>query len=154
MTSNRHTFTTRALLGGALAGSLLASGITAEAKDKERKQRKENAEQTQQRLTKQRQVSGTIIDTKTVEIRGADSENMIALIKTKRGNQRLVVDLGPTAQLTDLDIDNGEQIAAQGVVVTMGDRNLLVANQVKAEGRTLEINRMSQLQQRKGGSSR
>lgn len=104
----------------------------------------ESPREAQRRMQKLREVSGTIIETKTVEMRGTDQQNVVALIRTSRGDRRLIVDLGPAQQLEQAKLREGEKIAVEGTVATIRDQQFLVASRVKANGQTIEVDRTAQ----------
>jgi hypothetical protein len=105
----------------------------------------ETAPEARQRTQTLRQVSGVVLGMKVVEVRGAGDENVVALIKTDRGDRRLAIDLGPMAQLDRTDLHVGGRITAEGYVVAVRDQQFLVATRVKAErGAVVNIVRRSQ----------
>lgn len=130
-------------LVGLCAGPLMLAPADVSAKGK--KMHDESAQQATKRLGKQRQVSGTVLDTKMVKFKGTNQANTIALLKTKKNDRRLTVDLGPKDELNKLKVKKGQQLAVQGIVVNVGDQQVLIADKVKAGDKTIEIDRVPQL---------
>lgn len=93
-----------------------------------------------------REASGDIVRTKVVAIRGTNQENLVALIDTHRGNDRLVVDLGPVDAMRELRLGEGDRIAVEGRVHRVGDRQVLVASRIREGDRTRRIDRSGQAQ--------
>ncbi len=85
-----------------------------------------------------RQVRGQVAKTRQVGVRGGQ-KNILALVMTQSG-QRILVDLGSTAG-TKANIQKGQQIAVRGREVRIGDRLILLANQVRAGDQTVDVNR-------------
>ncbi len=105
----------------------------------------ETAPEARKRTQTLRQVSGVVLGMKVVEVRGANEENVVALIKTDRGDRRLAIDLGPMSQLDRTNLHVGGRITAEGYVVAVRDQQFLVATRVKAErGAVVNIVRPSQ----------
>ncbi|MFO7178548.1 MAG: hypothetical protein DIU78_007620 [Pseudomonadota bacterium] len=105
---------------------------------------RETPAQAERRVRTPREVSGTVIATKTVRIRGYDQPNFIALIRTNKGNRRLAIDLGPRRDLEDTDIGRGETLAAVGPVVRVGDEQILVATRARIGDQLVEVDRSGQ----------
>lgn len=91
-----------------------------------------------------RQVSGTVVQTKQVDVRNGGGV-LLAMLQTTKGDDRLLVDLGPNQQ--KLDLSKGEKVAIEGVVTRIGDHQVLVAKRIRADGKTLTIDRESQIRQ-------
>jgi hypothetical protein len=91
------------------------------------------------------QVSGEILRTKRIPVRGTNQQMLAALIETNSG-QRLVVDLGPTQQLSNQDIHlhQGDQISARGRFLDIGEHHVLMANRLRINGETVAIQRTRQ----------
>jgi hypothetical protein len=110
----------------------------------------ETEAQAKERVHKDRQVSGTIVQMKSVEVRGADAQNTVALMKTNKGDKRLLIDLGGTTDLQPLNLKQGDAIAVEGPVTRIGDHQVLIASRVRAEKgqrNIIEIDREKQMQQ-------
>jgi len=110
---------------------------------------KKNGQQAGELIrSKSRQVSGTVTNVKQIEVRGEggrSTQNLIAQIRTKEGNRRLTVDLGPAQDLRNR-IRRGSEIQVQGPVVSIQNRPLLVAERVRFQdnGQTSMISRAEQ----------
>jgi hypothetical protein len=95
---------------------------------------------------RQRQVAGEVVAQKTVDVRGTNIKHQIVHLKTQ-GGKRVIADLGSTRQLSNLDISEGDRISVQGRAVRVGNRLVLAANKVRANGETVQIDRNRQAQQ-------
>lgn len=96
---------------------------------------------------KSRQVQGRIQALKSVQLRGMNQPNLVALIETRKGDRRLVVDLGPQNNLRKLKLRPGSRIAAQGKVAQVKDQLVLVANRARIRGQQIDIQRPLQQRQ-------
>jgi hypothetical protein len=70
--------------------------------------------------TQPRQLTGQIMRTKEVEIRGTDLTNQVVLLQTDQGRQ-MVVDLGPMTNLRGLTLKAGAEIKVRGQPARIGD---------------------------------
>lgn len=105
----------------------------------------ESPEQAERRVRTPREVSGTVIATKTVRIRGYEQPNFVALIRTNKGNRRVAIDLGPRRDLEKMDIGRGETLAAVGPVVRVGDEQILVASRARIGDQVIDVDRSGQI---------
>jgi hypothetical protein len=114
----------------------------------EKKLRNETPAKAAARTTKSREVSGTVLDTKTVEVRGANTRNLVALVRTnKKKSDHLAIDLGPAKALQKANIRKGTKLAAEGPVVRIGDRQFLVAQRLRTNGGdVISVDRSAQQQ--------
>lgn len=107
--------------------------------------------QKQSQQVLQKQVSGTIIRSKDVQVRtlGQDTgeKNRVVLLQTQQG-ERLVVDLGNKQHLQGLSLQQGMQLQAQGRPVRIGDRPVLLAERITVNGQTQRIQRPERSQAR------
>jgi hypothetical protein len=99
------------------------------------------------------QVSGKILRVKQVEVRGADTKNTVVLLKTKKNNRRLAVDLGPASSLAADKIKVGREIQVEGMPAQIRDQRFLVANRVKINGKMMTIDRKAQETQHKSDAT-
>jgi hypothetical protein len=104
----------------------------------------ENNSEAAERSRALRQARGTVIQTKQVKVQNG-GDVLVAMLATNKGDRRLLVDLGPNDQ--KLNIDKGEKMSVEGVVTRIGDRQVLVANRIKADGQLVKIDRESQIRQ-------
>lgn len=95
-------------------------------------------------------VTGQIQRLKEVEIDGTDRKHMAALLKTQQG-QQFVVDLGATQQVQQLRLKPGMQMQVRGRPVRIGDRLVLLAQQVMTNGKMVQIERPQQMAQQQQG---
>jgi hypothetical protein len=163
MKTQRRTAFGRALaasvLGASLAGPIAFAdeGMEDERAEQQQQQQQqqqqasatppdETRQEAQQRTQQLRQASGEVLELKSVDIRGTDGSNAVALLETERGDRRLVVDLGPEDRVEG-KIDQGDRIRVEGVVHRIGDTQLLVARRVEAGGERMAINRQQQQEQ-------
>lgn len=114
----------------------------------------QNATPSGTRVSRARQVSGTVLDTKVVRFKGTNEKNTVALLRTNKSDERLTVDLGPVDQTKAIHVHKGQELSAEGVVVQVGSQSLLVASRVKSGDKVFQIDRLEQLERiRKAGSS-
>jgi S1-C subfamily serine protease len=100
-----------------------------------------------------RQVSGEIVKTKRVDVRNSDRQHLVALLKTDDGN-RLIVDLGSPGRLGDQMPKIGDQISATGRSARVGDRTIIVADQLRNGDQTVRIDHSGWMQRRSQPASR
>jgi hypothetical protein len=92
-----------------------------------------------------REVSGEVVSTKHVEVRGAGTENLVVLLAPRRGHDRLVVDLGPADAWRSIDLERGDNLAVEGRLAEVGDRRVLVAQRARAgDGCIVTVDRSAQ----------
>jgi sporulation protein YlmC with PRC-barrel domain/nitrate reductase NapAB chaperone NapD len=90
-----------------------------------------------------RQITGQILRSKQVDIKGTDFTNQVVLLQTDQGRQ-LVADLGPMTNLRGLRLQPGAEIEVRGRPGRVGDQLVLMADQVSAGGKTVSIHRERQ----------
>jgi hypothetical protein len=105
---------------------------------------RESADERRERLSAIRGVRGWIVRTKTVEVRGTGQHNLVAMLATDRGGERLIVDLGPAQDLRAMPVQPGQRLAAEGVVKRLGDRQVLVATRLLAGSHRIAVDRSHQ----------
>jgi hypothetical protein len=96
--------------------------------------------QQQMDWSQSRQVKGDVVQEKKVKLQNTGNTITAVLLKTEN-NRYVVVDLGPTEQVRDAKIESGTQLEAQGQIVRVGDRLVLLADQVSVGGETMQIER-------------
>ena len=84
------------------------------------------------------QVSGEILRLKRIPIRNTNIQHTAVLLKTNDGKRR-VVDLGPTQNLRQLDLREGDQVSVRGGIVRIGDSRIFFARQVRSDGETVNV---------------
>lgn len=84
---------------------------------------------------------GRIVRTKKVGLRGKPVEHLVVLLKTDRRENPRIVDLGPVKNLQQEKLKTGDQIEVVGEVVSMGDKQILMARQLEADGHKVQIDR-------------
>jgi len=99
--------------------------------------------QEQKAQPEPRQFRGEILKEKEVQIRGKDQTNRVILLKTG-GGQRIAVDIGPSRDLADVNIQVGRNVAVKGRLVRIGDRMVLFAAEVDVNGKNIRINRIAE----------
>ncbi len=94
------------------------------------------------RSSEQRDISGggRVLRTKKVAVGDTDIEHLVALLKTRSGNRR-IVDLGPTSNFRDAPVHSGDMLSVRGRVVSVGDRQVFMANQATVNGKSIDIER-------------
>ncbi len=88
--------------------------------------------------TQRRQVSGTIQDTKQVQLAQQRQKHTFAKVRTQQG-RTVVVDLGPSNRVNQLDLSRGDRIQAQGQVSMVNQRPVLMSEQVRANNQTIRL---------------
>lgn len=91
--------------------------------------------------SRRHQLTGRIRNLDQIDVRGR--QHLVAAIETEAGDRRLV-DLGPAAAVRDLDLRRGDQIHVRGAAAAMSGRFVVIlADEIRAHGRTQAINRVS-----------
>lgn len=112
----------------------------------------ERGRQMSQRMKRSREVSGKILATKRVDLPAGDSQNLVAMIATDRGDARLIIDFGPLDRLSRSErqsLQRGAQITSEGAVKVVGGENVLMARRVRADDRDFWIDRPAQYRPRR-----
>jgi len=86
-------------------------------------------------------ITGLVLKEKDVTFKQKSGANRVILIKTD-DDKRLAVDLGPTQNLKDFASLLGKNIQAEGRLVRIGNRMVLMANQLTVNGKTTQILRL------------
>jgi hypothetical protein len=104
-------------------------------------QRGENQYTAQSSQGSSQQIRGRIVRTKRLEVPGSDEEIVTALLETNQG--RVVADLGPCEELREnnCQIHKGDQISAWGHFTRVGNGYVFVADSLRKDGHTVEIDR-------------
>lgn len=89
-------------------------------------------------------LQGEVTETRQVNIKGQQDKHRLIKMKTDRG-QEVMVNLGPKARLSDMDLRRGDQIRVQGRVGTINGKNVLMAKSVRSGNQTHNIARQGQL---------
>jgi hypothetical protein len=106
-----------------------------------RSQSNDGQQNQQAQVRKQRSVSGEVMSTRTVSVRG--QQRKLAKIETQEG-MLVIVDMGPSASLRNFDLAEGDQLNARGVPLKVRDQNILVAMQVRSGDQSVRVNRRPQ----------
>lgn len=103
-----------------------------------------------------KQVQGTILQHKFVNIfdskkakddavkngKTSDQKTLVILMKTDKGSERLIVDLGPMKDAPKIK-DGETKLQVEGQMIEVGSKDLFVAKKAKIDGTQLNINRQS-----------
>lgn len=92
---------------------------------------------------------GEVVRTKKVQLRGARDEHLVVQLQMDGGNRR-IVDLGPVTQFKRNPVKTGDRIVVRGHVARFGDHQVLMASQVRANDRVVDIQRRSRRDQQIG----
>lgn len=95
------------------------------------------------------QAKGKIAQEKDVSIKGTNEKNKVVLLMTEP-NRYLVIDLGPTQKLGELDLKKGKDITVYGTPVRVGQKLVFMGTQVAANGKSMQIQRPGFQQQLNG----
>lgn len=98
----------------------------------------DRARDTADEESRERQVSGTVRNVKTVSLKNSD--NVVVLLSPESG-ERLTVDLGPEEHIEDLDIQSGDRLKATGPMTRIGGKRVLIANSLTVDGDATSIDR-------------
>lgn len=88
----------------------------------------------------ERIIQGTIQRVRAVPVRGADYRAMLVTLRCRDG-QQMLVDLGPTTGLRDVDLRTGDRISARGRVFQRGNLDVLLASRAWVDGEAVAIHR-------------
>lgn len=83
-------------------------------------------------------VTGTIKNLKTASVRG--TEHQLAVVDSKDKKKKLVVDMGPAANLSH-EFSEGDEVTIHGVPVRVSQRPTLFAQKVQHEDQTIAVDR-------------
>ncbi len=92
----------------------------------------------QRRQPEFRQVSAEIQKLERVTVPGMQHPTVVALLQAQDGTQ-LTADLGAPRKVQELDLQEGDRVQVQGRVVRIRGGKILFADQVQANGRTVQL---------------
>lgn len=107
------------------------SDVSDEEKEKSDSQKPQNS--------KRQRVSGKVANVKKVSVN--DTKHCLVKLQGGEGKRGRYIDLGPAEKLTDFDIEEGDKISAQGPVIKVNDRRVLVAEKLTMNGNSQSITR-------------
>jgi len=87
-------------------------------------------------------VKGQVTGIRTAKFRGREGDQIIADLRLHSGRRETVI-LGPRSSLSDLEIKRGDELAVLVRPGRLNGNSALVAEQVRAGDRTIEIQRTS-----------
>ena len=103
------------------------------------KMRVATGHQVQQR--NEQHLRGQILSTKRITLKNTGEKHLVALVKSRHGRRR-IVDLGPTRKYSDIDVEKGRTILAQGRMSRTRDEvPVLLARSVEVDGEYIYIER-------------
>jgi hypothetical protein len=139
-----------------MAGATLLFGSVSYAGDE--KQKEESKQEQTAQANDFKQVEGTVIKHKFVNVfkdkkqveeaqkSGDTSKNekqmLVVMLKTDKGNDRLVVDLGEMKEIPKIE-DGKTKLQVEGKLIDIGNEKLFVARRAKLDGNKLEVQRKS-----------
>jgi hypothetical protein len=85
------------------------------------------------------QLSGTIADLQTKQLVGMNEAHQIAKLQTRNG-QTKKVDLGPISQVSQLNLEEGDDINVTATQGTINQRPVYMARQISNGSQTVQIN--------------
>lgn len=91
-----------------------------------------------QRSVAKQAASGTVKRTKRVSLPNA--KHRVVQFESEEG-KRIVADLGPTEKISHLDVQPGDAINVNGLMIDVGEKQLLIARQFTLNGETVRIRR-------------
>jgi len=83
-------------------------------------------------------VTGAVIDTKTVSVRGGPMRHLVARVQSDRGNL-VYVDLGPAQRAEELALRHGQDVTLYGRLGRVEDSAVLLADRVQANDRIMVL---------------
>lgn len=89
---------------------------------------------------KSQKLKGQVVQQKEVGFQGRTDTNTVVLMQTEEG-KHLVVDLGPTEELQEVDIKQGVPVEVEGTLVTVGDRLVVMGEQLNVGQKQVSIQR-------------
>lgn len=129
------------------AGLIFSAPAFGEGLEQKAKAKKEILKEARQ----QRQVGGTVLRHKTVRFKDKKGnmakqiKNIVVLIKTDKGGENLVVDLGDAENVPEIK-NNRTKIQAKGRMVKIGSKEFFVAHSAVFDGRPRNLSRKKQAQ--------
>lgn len=87
-----------------------------------------------------RSVTGQIEHAKELRLRGIERQHLVVRLKTQEGRQ-ILADLGSPQDLTRVSLEAGRSITVEGPAIHVSGKPLILARQVTAEGKTVQIDR-------------
>lgn len=140
------------ILGLGLAMTIISGPVALAEGDKQEEQVKTSSDKASE---KTRKFTGVILEHKIVNVLDSKqseekaqkgekvnpmNKTLVTLVKTDKGSERLVVDLGTVDKVPD--IKNGEtKLNAEGKLIQIGQRQLFVASKAKVGDKMIEIKR-------------
>ncbi len=91
-------------------------------------------------------IAGEVLDTQNVSFQGVDEQHTVAAIELPSG-QTALIDLGPTNEVQNLNIQSGQRIAVLGTPVRIDGQRALQAHQVRAQNQIARIQHTTERQQ-------
>jgi hypothetical protein len=82
-------------------------------------------------------VSGRIVGAKDVRVRDTGNMHRIVMLDTDKG--RLPVDVGARDNIKNVDLRQGQRITAQGPIVNVDNRPVMMAHRLDTEQQTVQI---------------
>lgn len=113
------------------------SEADSETKSADKQAQQQAKKQQEQKSSKEYQVAGEVQKTKKVQVR--QTKNFIAQVKAEQGTFN--VDLGPAKKASEWNVSEGTQLAARGPVTQVGDKQVMLAKQVKIGQNQASIDR-------------
>ena len=98
------------------------------------------------------QLAGEIRSLRKIRGQGRDQQHLVAEIRAD-GRTRSI-DLGPENELQPLDLREGDQVTVFARQGRIGDRSLLIAQKIRAEGRVLDVREATDRSLRRGSEGR
>lgn len=90
------------------------------------------------------EISGEVVKTKKVEVRGTQAKNLVVLLDTNQGG-RVVADLGDAKKMEEQKIEEGKKVNLTGTMVNLGNHRVFFARQIgSTDGQMANIDRSGQ----------
>jgi len=91
-------------------------------------------------IPQKQNVSGKIVEKKEMNAKQTKVDHELMLVEIDP-QTRVVVDLGPSNLLKDIDLDKGDKVRVEGHRTMVNQREVLIADKLQAGGKDMEIQR-------------
>jgi hypothetical protein len=107
---------------------------------RQRQQGSQSRQTAQSQQQQQQSISGTLIDARSIQLRGQQDRHLLAKIQTDQG-RTVVADLGPQHNLRNFQPTRGSEIEVSGTRGTINGRPVILADRASAGDQSVSIQR-------------
>lgn len=83
---------------------------------------------------------GKILKVKEVLFKDSSQKNIVVLMKTPRGHQEMIVDLGDSERIKE-QAQTGTKLKVEGIIIKIENKEFLLAKRVAVGKRLLKVNK-------------